>query len=115
MPKPNRNSHWCVLNLRGTSMNKCECASWLAHWRNYTDSQRVICAAVPCNRPAAVGAHVLIDDWRSDFSWWIVPLCSMHNHHTNTREMYIDFRTTLVSANAAETCQRGDWNWKVKD
>ncbi|MCC6987862.1 MAG: hypothetical protein IT181_02615 [Acidobacteria bacterium] len=70
---------------------------------------------MPCNRPAAVGAHVLIDDWRSDFSWWIVPLCSMHNHTTNTREMYIDKRSILVSASAAKTCRRGDWDWKVLD
>ncbi len=115
MAKPNRNSHWCVRNINGTTKNKCECKSWLAHWRNYTDSSRIYCAAVPCGNEAEVGAHVQIDDWRTDFSWWIVPLCKKHNHHTNTREMYIDWRATLVSADAQATCRRGDWNWKVKD
>jgi hypothetical protein len=115
MPKPNRNSHWCVRNINGTTKNKCECKSWLAHWRNYTDSKRIYCAAVPCSNQAEVGAHVQIDDWRSDFSWWIVPLCKKHNHHTNTREMFIDWRSILVSADSQATCRRGDWNWKVKD
>ncbi len=112
--KPNRNSHYCVRNINGTTKNQCDCANWLAHWRNYTESHRATCSAVPCNNPAQVGAHVQIDDWRSDFSWWIVPLCKMHNHHTNTREMYIEQRSTLVSACMASTCRRGDWEWKIK-
>ncbi len=114
MSKPTRNSHWCVRNINGTSKNKCKCKSWLSHWRNYTDSERIYCSVVPCNNPAEVGAHVQIDDWRSDFSWWIVPFCKQHNHHKNTREMYVDQRTTLVTANAAASCQRGDWTWKAK-
>ena len=115
MARPNRNTHWCVRNINGTSSNKCMCKSWLAHWRNYTDSERVYCAVVPCNNPAQVGAHVQVDDWRSDFSWWIVPFCKKHNVHHNTREMYVDWRVTLVSADVASTCKREDWHWKVKD
>jgi hypothetical protein len=113
--KPHRNSHWKLLNIKGTSDNKCVCNSWLDHWYNYTDSSRETCAVVPCSNPAQVGAHVQVDDWRSDFSWWIAPLCHKHNRdRENKREMYLDKRSTLVSANAAETCQRGDWRWKVK-
>ena len=110
-PVGGRNAHFCVRNLNGTSKNQCECRSWLRHWKNYTGSGRTLCAVVPCGREAEVGGHVQIDDWRSDFSWWIVPLCKQHNHYRNTREMYLDKRTELVSANVARTCSRDGWDW----
>ena len=116
MAKPHRNSHWKVTNLRGTSGRRCKCSSWMDHWFNYTGRERDICAIVPCGNPAQVGAHVLIDDWRTDFSWWIVPMCHTHNRDRENKkyEMYVDLRTDLVSANPSKSCRRGDWRWKIK-
>ncbi|MFM2119771.1 MAG: hypothetical protein RL722_1239 [Pseudomonadota bacterium] len=113
-PPGGRNAHYCVLNLKGTSKNSCGCASWLRHWRNYAKTRRIYCAEFRCNRRAEVGAHVLIDDWRSSFSWWIVPLCKSHNHYRNTKEMYLDRSVTLVSANVALTCGRSN-EWSAGD
>ena len=107
----NKNSHWAVRNINGTSDNKCECKGWLTHWKLATGSVRTRCAVVGCGRPAEVGAHVQITDGRSGAHWWIVPFCKTHNHYRNVGEMYIKRSVMLVSANRKETCQRGEW-WK---
>ncbi|GGF41230.1 hypothetical protein GCM10011611_54570 [Aliidongia dinghuensis] len=113
MAKLHRNSHWLVKNLNGTTDNKCECASWIAHWRNCTGSDRVLCCVVPCGRLAQVGAHVIVIDRRSDRSWWIVPMCKKHNNTHNQEPMYIKRDIEMVSANVYRTCHQGDWSWTV--
>ena len=114
MANMNRNTHYAVRNINGTTKNKCDCKSWLAHWRFASGSIRGVCAVVPCNNEAQVGAHVRIVDGRCYQSWWIVPFCKKHNHYRNTEEMFIDCRTVLISANVRVTCQRGDWFYELE-
>lgn len=101
---PNKNTHFKVKNVNGTSGRKCSCRTWLEHWSNHTDLERVQCAVIPCGNEAEVGAHVIITDRRTSNEWWIVPMCKSHNHHTNDGEMFIDSRTHLVSANVQRSC-----------
>jgi hypothetical protein len=105
----NKNTHWVVRNINGTSKNKCDCKSWITHWRLATHSKRVICAVLECNEKAKVGAHVMVVDGRTSAQWWIVPFCSKHNHYSNTDPMYLKMDVTLISANKQITCQRGEW------
>ncbi len=102
---PNKNTHYIVKNLHGTTGLTCGCGSWLAHWRNGAFSARESCAVLGCGRAAMVGAHVISTDRRTDRQWWIAPFCHFHNHHTRDDEFFLDSRITLVSANKAYTCQ----------
>jgi hypothetical protein len=90
--KPNKNTHYVVKNLRGTTKLKCSCGSWLDHWRNGARSQRATCAAIvngrPCGRTAEVGAHVVSVDRRTDCRWWIAPFCKKHNHYRMTERVF---------------------------
>ncbi len=111
--KPNKQSHWAVRNINGTSDNKCKCKSWLAHWKLGTNKKGFIpCSVYGCSRRAEVGAHVLVTDGRSNWQWWIAPFCKKHNHKSNTDEMYLKIGVELISANVQNTCQRGDW-WEA--
>lgn len=101
---PNKNTHWQVRNLNGTSGLKCQCGSWLAHWYNYTRSRRTTCAVVSCSRQAEVGAHVCSTDRRTDVKWWIAPFCKGHNHYSFTDAVFLKSEIELVSANKAYSC-----------
>jgi hypothetical protein len=111
MGRYSSNSHYAVRNINGSSKNKCNCRSWIAHWRYASQSDRGTCAVVPCSNPAQVGAHVRIVDESNEQSWWIVPFCRTHNHFSKTEPMYIDCRTVLISANVRVTCHRGNWSY----
>jgi hypothetical protein len=106
---PNKNSHWLVRNLNGTSKNKCWCNSWIAHWVSVSGVNYPICAKFGCTRPGEVGAHVQIIDGRTYRDWYIVPLCKGHNHFSNTEPMFIKRSVELVQASVAQTCGQANW------
>jgi len=105
----NRNTHYAVRNINGTTRNKCWCSSWLSHWYAATGSARTTCCVLGCRQPAQVGAHVRIDDARHYGHWYIVPFCKGHNHTTNQAVMFIKRDTTLISANVTVTCGTANW------
>lgn len=105
----NMNTNFLVKNLRGTSSFKCQCGSWIAHWRKGARSQRGRCAVVGCQNSAEVGAHVQSVDRRTDERWWIAPFCRAHNIHTNDQFMFLDSRVTLVAADRKLTCNNPVW------
>jgi hypothetical protein len=90
-----------VKNINGTAANKCNCGSWLAHWKNHTTQTANYCSEAACRNPPTVGGHVQKDS-STDRSWYIVPLCDSHNKQAETLEI-MDSRV-LVPANKAETC-----------
>lgn len=111
----NHNNCLITRNLKGTTNYKlsgekvkrrrCRCGSWIEHWRKFTGGKRVTCAVIGCNNLAKCGAHVVSTDGRRDQQWWIVPVCSNCNHYRNIKEMKIDRRSWLVSANMWLTCK----------
>ena len=103
--RPNKNTHFIVKNIQGTSVYRCGCRSWIDHWRRATKADRLTCAVMGCGNLAAVGAHVISTDMRRDRQWWIAPFCRYHNLHTNKNEMFLDSRIVLVSANQMLTCK----------
>ncbi|KHD05919.1 hypothetical protein PN36_19965 [Candidatus Thiomargarita nelsonii] len=109
---PNKNTHYKVKNLHGTSKDryskkKCECDNWLAHWRNNTKSQRTTCAVLECARKATVGAHVICVDGRMSNEWYIVPFCKYHNHYEKKDEYFLDSRVHLIPVYKLDGCKRG--------
>ncbi len=90
-----------VKNINGTAKNNCNCGSWLQHWKNYSGQTATQCRAIGCSRTDLLGAHVQKDVYY-DSRWYIVPLCSAHNHVTEAIELVAG--TNLVSANVSETC-----------
>lgn len=108
----NKNTHYKVKNLNGTTKNRCQCSEkgkrgWLAHWKKVTKISNPKCAVLGCGKTAKVGAHVVSIDQRTDQQWWIAPYCHQHNHYTNTKEVFLKKDAVLVSANKAYTCRIG--------
>ena len=92
-----------VKNINGTSTITCKCGSWLDHWKNFSGQLlSSFCSEVTCMQRAEVGAHVQKDS-ATDKSWYIVPLCKVHNAKTGD-SIYIIDDIKLVSANVSETC-----------
>lgn len=97
------NSHFKVRNINGTSGDRYAKSSsktgssWLAVWRRETGSSRAQCCVLDCSRTDLVGGHVMKVDGRSSNEWWLAPICNSHNNHSNTKEMFIDSRITLVT------------------
>lgn len=101
---PNHNTHYIVKNVNGTAGRKCNCGSWIKHWRDYSGSKRSKCSVLGCSNEAEVGAHVIHTDKRTSNKQWIVPLCRPCNHKYNDKNMPIDSRVDLISANVSITC-----------
>ncbi len=94
-----------VKNINGTSDNICKCGSWLKHWENFSDQALPsYCPEKTCVKKAEVGAHVQKDS-SIDSSWYIIPLCTMHNAERG-KSIDISNGIELVSANVEETCGR---------
>lgn len=92
-----------VKNINGTSNNSCKCGSWLNHWKKYSEQQLPsYCPESSCVEKPEVGAHVQKDSG-GDSSWYIVPLCKIHNAKKDTT-LTISDSVTLVSANVGNTC-----------
>jgi len=90
-----------VKNINGTSNNRCNCGSWLDHWKRSTGNPAIFCSVIGCNNPATVGAHVQ-KAYTLDNNWYIVPMGQTHN----LSSVVLDVSTTLISANVNETCGR---------
>ncbi|TSC83714.1 MAG: hypothetical protein G01um101417_448 [Parcubacteria group bacterium Gr01-1014_17] len=92
-----------VSNINGTSDNSCNCDSWLDHWKNYSDQTLpTYCQEKSCTKKPEVGAHVQKDS-SYDKNWYIIPLCSEHNHQTHGSLEVVD-SVAFVSANTSQTC-----------
>lgn len=91
-----------VKNINGTSQNQCSCGSWIQHWRNFGGaSQRRYCCEKTCVNTNLVGAHVQKYN-STDRSWYIAPLCQLHNKSVGVLEL--ESTVKLVSANKNLTC-----------
>ncbi len=104
MTQPNKNTHYKVKNVNGTSKSPycnlpSKFKSWLDYWHKYAHSTRKYCCVIGCKNMAVVGAHVIIDDKRVNNKWMIVPFCKTHNNPNQTEEMYIDSRVQLIPCN----------------
>jgi len=91
-----------VRNLNGTSDNKCKCGSWLAHWEKYSGQTANRCVVNGCSNKHSVGGHVQKESL-SDFSWYIIPICSECNSKRG-QSISVDDAVNLVSANVSLTC-----------
>lgn len=91
-----------VININGTSSNKCNCDSWLAHWKKFSGQSVTMCVESSCIKTDLVGAHVQKDS-TTDKNWYIIPLCTTHNAKRGENINIAD-TTKLVSANVSETC-----------
>jgi hypothetical protein len=91
-----------VTNINGTSASKCNCDSWLDHWKRFSGQSITFCPVVGCLEKDLVGAHVQKDS-ATDKSWYIIPLCKKHNGETG-KSLTISDSYTLVSANVSNTC-----------
>ena len=89
-----------IKNINGTSKNKCNCGSWLQHWKNYSGITPSCCSEINCFKEDIEGAHV--QKCNSDMNWYIVPLCKQHNKSLG--EIEVDDLTVLIPANIQETC-----------
>ena len=102
--RPNKNTHFLVKNLEGTSKRKCKCGSWIEHWRKFTGLNWSRCAVMNCGKKAEVGAHVIGMDERMKKQWWIAPFCKTHNFYKMKEMVYLDSRTVMASANVSISC-----------
>ena len=100
-----------VHNINGTSRNKCKCGTWKKHWEDFNEKGEPWpseCVEISCKRTASDGAHVQKEEGK-DKSWYIIPLCDVHNgpkFHGKTIE--IDNDTSFASANRSETCEKAN-------
>lgn len=91
-----------VINFHGTSNKRCNCGSWLAHWKHFSEQTVYNCIVIDCNNKVEVGRHVkkisIMDD-----NWYIVPVCSDCN---NSREETLDISESvmLVPARMTRIC-----------
>jgi hypothetical protein len=73
---PNKKTHWAVRNINGTTGRRCECGSWITHWKLTTSSARAQCAVHNCGNDAEVGAHVMVTDGRTSAQCGLLPSAS---------------------------------------
>ena len=93
-----------VTNINGTSANRCECVSWLEHWKNFSGGGTpASCSEEGCTEKPEFGAHVQRAG-STDRSWYIVPLCRRHNETAGPLEIKASVKP--VSANVSGTCGR---------
>lgn len=93
-----------VKNINGMDDNTCKCASWLDHWKNFGEGRFIpaFCPVRKCLEKPEIGARVQKDGFTDD-SWYIVPLCKLHNGKTG-ESISISDLVELVSANVSSTC-----------
>lgn len=93
-----------VKNINGINADKCECGSWLEHWKEFSGNVLFprYCPVMKCSSRIEVGAHVQIEG-ASDKGWYIVPLCKEHGAETGS-SLEISNMVDLVSASIGDTC-----------
>ena len=89
-----------VKNINGTTGRRCNCGSWLQHWRNNSGQTATQCRALGCSRTDLVGAQVQ-KNVIYDNKWYIVPLCKYHNQQGGSIELVSN--TNLVSVYCRQT------------
>ena len=94
-----------VINVNGTSQNRCRCGSWLDHWKRFSGSSLpMYCSETSCRKKPTTGAHVQ-SDGPVNGDWYIVPLCDDHNRRTG-KTLELVAGTILVRANVHQTCEK---------
>jgi hypothetical protein len=91
-----------VKNINGTSDKKCNCGSWINHWKNH--SNRFLpfcCASSNCFKFPEVGTHVRLVNGKNR-KHYIVPFCDSCNKTTSSD--FLVEKHYLVPANKANTC-----------
>lgn len=91
-----------VNNINGTAGRACKCGAWLDHWKKFSGQTTSYCSELTCRNKPEVGAHVQRDA-SNDTSWYIVPLCTLHNREIGRSLTLID-GIRLVSANVSLSC-----------
>lgn len=89
-------------NKNGTADRACSCGTWKQHWINFSrKSWPDVCSVYGCTNKPTLGAHVINSEVSGE---QIVPMCGSCNKLTK----YFDLKdkTTLVSANKSETCEK---------
>lgn len=93
-----------VINLQAASDSRCNCDTWLDHWKNFSEQNISTCVVINCDNNAEVGGHVKQINIIRD-NWYIIPLCKKCN---NRRYDILDISESVifVPANIAKTCGR---------
>ena len=86
-------------NVKGHKDCTC-CGAWLKHWSNYTGKAQPKCSTSGCDVVAEVGAHIT-----NKGNVVIVPMCSQHNNHNNTKEFCIKTDLELVGEQKNRKCR----------
>jgi len=93
-----------VRNINGTSDNpKCPCGRWIKHWENYSGKYATICSESECYKDAKHGSHVQKVD-SDDRSWYIIPLCEIHNGY-HGQEIEVSNSTILIPVTNRDKCK----------
>ena len=96
-----------VCNIQETGENKCTCCgSWIKHWENNGGGQsNPKCSVIGCGEAGVHGAHV--EEVGVKDKVYIIPLCEVHNHPDNKKEMDCPDDIVLVSAREnSSKCKR---------
>ncbi len=91
-----------VKNLNGTSVIRCKCTSWLAHWLRYSGQKASKCSVLGCTNRELVGGHVQMDS-PGDTAWYVIPVCKSCSQKTG-QALNISDQVPLVSAIPSHTC-----------
>lgn len=95
-----------VRNVNGTSRLDCACGSWLEHWKKFSGATLPQwCCEKNCTNKPTLGAHIQKDS-ATDKTWYIVPLCDLHNKRTDILELIIS--PAFAPANVGETCHKSE-------
>jgi hypothetical protein len=91
-----------VQNIGGTSgsyYTDWHSGSWIGDWRSQTGISNPYCSVYGCGSCGSHGAHVRINDGRTDGRWTIIPMCPKHNNPNNGSEMKVKKNTRFVNLN----------------
>lgn len=93
-----------VKNQNGSIENKCQCESWLDHWKKYSGQRTNDCVVRGCGGKPEVGGHVQECGTRTGIVS-VIPLCLACNDKKG-QEITIYDGVNLVPVNVADTCGR---------
>ena len=90
-------------NKDGTSVRSCSCGTWKDHWLKSSKSAwPSVCSVQGCSNAATLGGHVINQQVTGEK---IVPMCDSCNGLRGSFNLKEGVR--LISANTAETCEKG--------
>ena len=94
------------INENSEASRLCKCGSWLRHWEAFNARGQKLpatCAVKLCMNSPEVGAFV--QESAGYNRWWIVPLCSFHNHQKSGPLDLVE-SVAFCSVERAETCEK---------